>query len=77
MRVPCAAASAVFIALLVPGVLMVSGIRLLAHPTVVRAEYERSGFPKDTYGFTTAQREALGASGARTFLPSPWRALAC
>ena len=69
MRVPCAAASAALIALLVPGVLMVSGIRLLAHPTLVRAEYERSGFPKDTYGFTTAQREALGVIGLHSVLP--------
>ena len=69
MRAPWATALAVLVALLVPGVLIVSGIRLLAHPTFVRAEYRRSGFPADAYGFTTAQRTALGLVGLRSVLP--------
>jgi integral membrane protein (TIGR01906 family) len=69
MRDRWPAAASVLVALLVPGVLMISGIRLLAHPTFVRAEYERSGFPKDVYGFTTAQRETLGIIGLHSVLP--------
>ena len=69
MRVPWATALAVLVALLVPGVIIVSGIRLLAQPTVVRAEYGRSGFPSDPYGFTTAQRTALGLTGLHSVLP--------
>ena len=69
MRVSWPAVTAVLIALLVPGVLMVSGIRLLAHPTFVRAEYGRSGFPRDVYGLTTAEREALGIIGLHSVLP--------
>ncbi len=69
MRVPWATALAVLVALLVPGVIIVSGIRLLAHPTFVHAEYRRSGFPADGYGFTTAQRTALGLTGLHSVLP--------
>ena len=69
MRVPWATALAVLVALLVPGVLIVSGIRVLAHPTFVRAEYHRSGFPVDSYGFTTAQRTTLGLTGLHSVLP--------
>lgn len=69
MRVPWAAALAVVIALLVPGVIIVSAIRVLAHPSFVRAEYRRSGFPHDAYGFSTAQRTALGLTGLHSVLP--------
>ncbi len=69
MRVPWATALAVLVALLVPGVLIVSGIRVLAHPTFVHAEYHRSGFPVDGYGFTTAQRTTLGLTGLHSVLP--------
>ncbi len=69
MRVPWAMALAVLIALLVPGLIIVSGIRVLAHPRLVRAEYRRSGFPVDPYGFTTAQRIRLGVVGLHSVLP--------
>ncbi len=69
MRVPWALVLAVVVALLVPGVLIVSGIRVLAHDTFVRAEYRRSGFPVDSYGFTAAQRTALGLTGLHSVLP--------
>ena len=69
MRVPWAMPLAVVVALVVPGVLIVSGIRVLAHGSIVRAEYRRSGFPVDTYGFTTAQRTALGLTGLHSVLP--------
>jgi integral membrane protein (TIGR01906 family) len=69
MRVPWAKSAAVVVAVLVPGVLIVSGIRVLAHGTFVRAEYHRSGFPVDSYGFTTAQRTALGLTGLHSVLP--------
>ncbi len=69
MRVPWAMSLAVLIALLVPGLIIVSGIRVLAHPTLVRAEYRRSGFPVDPYGFTTADRLRLGVVGLHSVLP--------
>jgi len=69
MRAPWATALAVLVALLVPGVIIVSGIRVLARPTLVRAEYRRSGFPVDPYGFTTAQRIRLGLVGLHSVLP--------
>ncbi len=69
MRVPWATALAVLVALVLPGVIIVSGIRLLAHPTFVHAEYRRSGFPADGYGFTTAQRTTLGLVGLHSVLP--------
>ena len=69
MRVPWAMLLAVVVAVLVPGVLIVSGIRVLAHDTFVRAEYHRSGFPRDAFGFTTAQRTALGLTGLHSVLP--------
>ena len=69
MRFPWATALAVLVALLIPGVIIVSGIRVLAHPTLVRAEYRRSGFPADAYGFTMAKRTALGITGLHSVLP--------
>jgi len=69
MRAPWATALAVLVALLVPGVIIVSGIRVLAHPALVRAEYRRSGFPADPYGFTTADRIRLGLVGLHSVLP--------
>jgi len=69
MRAPWATALAVLVALLVPGVIIVSGIRVLAHPTLVRAEYRRSGFPVDPYGFTTADRIRLGVVGLQSVVP--------
>jgi integral membrane protein (TIGR01906 family) len=69
MRVPWATALAVLVALVVPGLIIVSGIRLLAHPALVRAEYRRSGFPVDSYGFTTAERVRLGLVGLHSVLP--------
>jgi integral membrane protein (TIGR01906 family) len=69
MRVPWAISLAVLVAVLVPGVLIVTGIRVLAHDTLVRAEYRRSGFPVDAYGFTTAQRIPLGLTGLHAVLP--------
>jgi integral membrane protein (TIGR01906 family) len=69
MRVPWATPLAVLVVLLVPGVMIVSGVRVLAHDTFVRAEYRRSGFPVDTYGLTTAQRTALGLTGLHAVLP--------
>ena len=69
MRVPWATVLAVLVALLIPGVLVISGIRVLAHDTAVKAEYRRSGFPADSYGFTTAQRIPLGLTGLHSVLP--------
>ncbi len=69
MRLPWATAAAVVVALLVPGLIIVSSIRVLAHPRIVRAEYKRSGFPVDPYGFTTPQRIRLGLVGLHSVLP--------
>lgn len=69
MSVPWAMPLAVAVALLVPGVLVITGIRVLAHDRPVRLEYQRSGFPADAYALTTAQRTALGLTGMHAVLP--------
>lgn len=43
-------------AIILPLILILAGIRLLLTPLFLEIEYQRSGFPPDTYGFTTADR---------------------
>ncbi len=42
--------------LLLPVVLLLTGVRLLLTPTFVRLEYRMPGFPADPYGFTLQDR---------------------
>ena len=47
------------IALAVTPIFVVNAFRLLATDTFVRREIDRSGFPADRYGLTTAERRSL------------------
>jgi integral membrane protein (TIGR01906 family) len=55
------------VALLVPLVLTVNGVRVVANDWYVRFEYGR--LPPDAYGFTRAQRTELGLTGLHSILP--------
>jgi integral membrane protein (TIGR01906 family) len=55
------------IALLVPLVLTVNGVRLIANDWYVRFEYGR--LPPDASGLTRAQRTELGLTGLHSILP--------
>ncbi|MBL8147364.1 MAG: TIGR01906 family membrane protein [Anaerolineae bacterium] len=46
----------VTLALLVPLLLLMLAIRLVMTPLYLQIEYQRAGFPADSYGMTTAQR---------------------
>ena len=61
------AAISIVIALAVPGVLLVNGIRVLANDWYVRFEIGR--LPDDRYGFTTRQRENLALVGLHSIEP--------
>jgi integral membrane protein (TIGR01906 family) len=57
------------VALVIPGVLVVNGLRLLANDWYVHAEYARPGFPDDRYGLTKAERTDLALIGLRSIQP--------
>jgi len=57
------------VALLVPGILVVNGIRLLANDWYVEAVYDNGGIPDDPHGLTGAQRDDLALTGLRSILP--------
>ena len=57
------------IALLVPPLLMVNGMRVLANDWFVRFEYGRDGFPRDPYGMSRAERTRLALIGLRSIEP--------
>ena len=61
------------IAALVPLILATNGIRVLANDWFVRFEYSR--LPDDPYGFTQAQRTALGLTGLHSILPGNERGI--
>lgn len=44
------------VSLIVPVVLVLTGVRLLLTPAFVRLEYAQPGFPADPFGFTTEER---------------------
>jgi integral membrane protein (TIGR01906 family) len=64
-----ATALVVVIAVVVPPMLVVNGLRLLATDTFVRWELGRDGFPQDRYGLTHGQREALALTGLESIRP--------
>ena len=68
IRVGIAAVSAT-IALLVPPVLLVDGVRVLANDWYVRHEYGKRGFPRDPYGLTREQRTGLALIGLHSIQP--------
>jgi integral membrane protein (TIGR01906 family) len=65
------AAAALFaaIAVAVPPILVVTGLRLVAEDSVLRFEYGRSGFPPDPNGLTKTERIELGLVGLHAILP--------
>lgn len=46
----------VVLAIFVPYILLMTGIRLVMTPAFPALEYERAGFPQDPYGFTIQER---------------------
>ena len=48
--------ASITLALLVPVLLLMLAIRLVMTPLYLQIEYQRPGFPADSYGMTTAQR---------------------
>ncbi|MEZ5099854.1 MAG: DUF1461 domain-containing protein [Thermoleophilia bacterium] len=62
--------ASVLVAALVPGILVVNGLRLLANDWYVHAEYARPGFPPDHLGILTEeQRIDLALIGLRSIQP--------
>jgi integral membrane protein (TIGR01906 family) len=57
------------IAVLVPAILVVNGIRVLANDWYIYHEYGKPGFPPDAYGLTPAQRTELALTGLHSVLP--------
>lgn len=52
-----------------PALLVVNGLRLVAHDWIVRFEYGRDGFPDDPYGLTREERTALALTGLDSISP--------
>lgn len=48
------------VALCIPVLLVLGGVRLVMTPLFLQFEYTRAGFPADTYGFTTEDRLKYG-----------------
>jgi integral membrane protein (TIGR01906 family) len=46
----------VILAIFIPYILLMAGIRLVMTPTFPATEYKRAGFPADPYGFTVQER---------------------
>lgn len=46
----------IILALFIPYILLMSGIRLVMTPAFPAIEYQRSGFPQDQFGFTVQER---------------------
>ena len=46
----------IILALFIPYILLMSGIRLVMTPAFPAMEYQRSGFPQDQFGFTVQER---------------------
>jgi integral membrane protein (TIGR01906 family) len=60
---------AVLVALAVPPILVVNGLRVLATESFVRYEYGRNGFPSDPGGLTGEERTALALTGLESITP--------
>jgi integral membrane protein (TIGR01906 family) len=52
---------AMLIAILIPFIILMGGIRLIMTPTFPALEYQRAGFPEDPYGFNLADRTKWSA----------------
>ena len=58
------------IAVAVPAVLAVNGLRLITHDRYVDAVYERGGIPDDRYGMSAPERKRLALVGLHAIEPS-------
>jgi len=47
----------VFLALFIPFIILMSGVRLIMNPAFAEFEYDRAGFPLDPYGMETQERK--------------------
>lgn len=53
----------VFLAVVLPLVLLAAAVRAVATPLFLWAEYHRPGFPADSWGFSTEERMVFGSYG--------------
>jgi integral membrane protein (TIGR01906 family) len=65
-----AIALGIAIALAVPAVLAINGIRFVTNDRYVRAVYDHGGVPDDPYGFSTQERTRLALVGLHSIVPS-------
>lgn len=63
------------VALLVPALLVVNGVRIVADDWYVRVLYDHGGVPRDRYGLTQDQRTDLALTGLRAILPGSERGI--
>lgn len=47
----------VFLALFIPFIILMGGVRLIMNPAFAELEYDRAGFPLDPYGMETRERK--------------------
>ncbi len=47
----------VILALFIPYIILMGGVRLIMNPAFAEFEYDRAGFPRDPYGMETAERK--------------------
>jgi integral membrane protein (TIGR01906 family) len=64
------------IALLVPAVLTVGGIRVVTNDTYVRLVYDHGGIPRDRYGMSEDARKSLALAGLDAIQPGQERGIA-
>lgn len=62
-------ALSILVALAVPFVLVLNGVRVIADDWYVRFEYGRGGFPSDPYGLSREERTRLALVGLHSILP--------
>ncbi|MGL6278920.1 MAG: TIGR01906 family membrane protein [Gaiella sp.] len=60
---------ALVVAVATPGLLAVTGLRIVANDWIVSFEYGRDGFPADRYGLTREERTELALLGLRAITP--------
>lgn len=59
----------VVVTVVTPALLVVNGLRLVAHDWIVRFEYGRDGFPDDRYGLAREERTELALTGLESIRP--------
>jgi integral membrane protein (TIGR01906 family) len=59
----------VVVAVLVPPLLVTTGLRVVTHDWIVSFEYDHGGVPSDRYGLTRGEREELALTGLDSIRP--------